>query len=190
MSNRRIPSLSLLSSFSRALKPSVPVSSRVCTASCTSLPARAWRSTQQSCVSRPVGAMGSGSASSRAFSSSSIRNYKTVEEQRSRYKSGVCPSRITLSVHSSILCYTSPPSLVFQASSFSSTLFIYSPLKKHSANTILEHSPSPTQPAYSSLPPALVSSSTSATKKRAWSANELQKLQRAWDGRKLVESLS
>jgi hypothetical protein len=93
MSKSRIPSFSLLSSFSRALRQDSPVV-RTRTAPFANLNRCSSRQSQSCQSSRVLSRNGynSASGSKRAFSNSTVRSYKTVEEQRSRYRSGVCYS--------------------------------------------------------------------------------------------------
>ena len=96
MSKVIVPSRMLLSSFSRSLRnkkpqPFTSQCHQLSTFTSTTLPRR------QQCL-RPTPKSGS---PIRHLSSSSPRTYKTVQEQRSRYRSGVCfpaasaPSQLT-----------------------------------------------------------------------------------------------
>jgi hypothetical protein len=91
MAKPRIPSLSLLSRFSRTLGPELPFS-RSCATSYSSLARRPLRQSTGSCqlsrianTNRHVHSV----SAKRTFSNTPTREYKTVEEAKSRYRSGV-----------------------------------------------------------------------------------------------------
>ena len=90
MSKSRVPSFSLLLSFSRALMRDLPGARRVAAPS-ANLHRSSSRPFRPCLSSRVLSRNGHNTTSSsqRAFSSSSMRFYKTVEEQKSRYRSGV-----------------------------------------------------------------------------------------------------
>lgn len=96
MSKPPISTRLLFSNFSRAINQSLPLS-RACTASCTKLLRSPSRQIQRPRISTLEL---NGLNSRQAFSTSAEkRAYKTVEEQRSRYRAGVClPSRLNTRV--------------------------------------------------------------------------------------------
>jgi hypothetical protein len=93
MSKSLIPSRGLLSSFSRCLQ--TERKSRLSAVQCRNLfTSNISTSTYTPLTRIPVGMRGIGQKGERmgerGLSTSSRRAYKTVEEQRSRYRSGVC----------------------------------------------------------------------------------------------------
>ena len=135
-----IPSMNLLSNFSRSLRCDAPTTMTGCRSICT----------------RPVAAFQKGSPSSKTRVSclrgvsarldgrrmnGNQRGYKTVQEQQSRYRSGVCtyssPSPITTFAPSSLSHSSAPPTL-----------------QREIADTEFINSPFHGQQAYSSSPPA------------------------------------
>jgi hypothetical protein len=99
MSKSLIPSRSLLSSFSRCLR--TENKSRLSAVQCRNLFST---STYTVRVGLRGGEMGVRGAT-RGFSMSSARKYKTVEEQRSRYRSGVCLSLTFFPLHNTSPLY-------------------------------------------------------------------------------------
>lgn len=107
-----IPSSRLLSSISQSTKVSAKISSIQCARLSTfaSTPTTS-RTTQPQCIHEAI-------AARRAFSTSPNQSYKTVQEQRSRYRSGVCSAHISI-VHPTKLTYIHSPSHGKQDSSSS-----------------------------------------------------------------------
>ncbi len=84
MPKATIPSTMILPSFSQCLKSPTRSSMRCAQLSTFASSTVAPRTSPQ-CLQKSI-------AAGKAFSTSTSRTYKTVEEQRSRYRSGVCQS--------------------------------------------------------------------------------------------------